>query len=56
VLEVKRGNRLGIIEAGSLRTVCELATPSLSNLEWASRPKRVKVSRAALAKMKASTR
>ena len=52
VLEAKRGNRLGIFEAGSRRALCELASPSLSHLEWASQPRRMKISRTALARMK----
>ena len=51
VLEAKRGNRLGIIEGSSGRTLIELVSPSLSHLEWARQPRPVKVSRAAAAKM-----
>lgn len=36
VMEVRRGHRVAIIEAESQRPVCELASPSLTQLEWAT--------------------
>jgi hypothetical protein len=41
VLELKRGRRLAIVEADLQRTVCEVASPSLTQLEWASHREQV---------------
>ena len=35
-METKRGNRLAIIDPADQRTVCEVASPALSQVEWAS--------------------
>jgi len=50
VLEVKRGRRVMTIDPSSNAPECELATPTLTTLEWANSPS-VKVSPEALGKM-----
>ena len=53
VLEVRRGHRLVTVEPGSSHPACELATPTLSALEWAMQPQELKLSPRAVAKVKA---
>ena len=53
VLEVRRGHRLVTVEPGSSLPACELATPTLSALEWAMQPQELKLSPRAIAKVKA---
>jgi hypothetical protein len=50
-METKRGNRLAIIDADGRQTV-EVASPSLSQVEWASFSKRLKLSTPAVNKIK----
>jgi hypothetical protein len=51
-METKRGNRLAIIEADSKRTVCEVASPALSQVEWASFRRSLKLSASAAKRVK----
>jgi hypothetical protein len=51
LLEVRRGRRLVLIDPQSSQPVCELATPTLSALEWAMRPEKVDLPLKALARM-----
>lgn len=51
VLEVKRGRRLVIMDPLASQPTCELATPTLSALEWALQPQRLALSTEALARM-----
>jgi len=55
VLEVKRGRRLVTMDPRSSQPACELATPTLSALEWALQPEKLALPPGALAKMKALT-
>ncbi len=52
VLEVRRGRRLVTLDPASPDAACELATPTLSALEWAANPVRIGVPAAAFAKMR----
>jgi hypothetical protein len=52
VLEVRRGRRLVTVEPGSSAPACELATPTLSALEWALGPERLVLPPEALAKVR----
>ncbi len=36
VLEARRGRRVAIVEADTQKTVCEIVSPILSQLEWAA--------------------
>jgi hypothetical protein len=51
VLEVKRGRRLVIFDPRTSQPVCELATPTLSALEWALRPEKLALPAEALARI-----
>ncbi len=51
VLEIRRGRRLVTLDPTGPGAACELATPTLSALEWTARPVRLIMSPAALAKM-----
>ena len=51
VLEVRRGRRLATFEPGAAQPACELATPTLSALEWATRPEKIVLSPKAAAKV-----
>jgi hypothetical protein len=51
VLEVRRGRRLVTLDPRSSLPACELATPTLSALEWALSPEKLELSAEALAKM-----
>ena len=55
VLEVRRGRRLMMVGPGESGASCEIATPTLSALEWAAHPQHVELPAAALARIKAST-
>lgn len=51
VLEVRRGRRLVTLDPNSSLPACEMATPTLSALEWALRPETLALPSEALAKM-----
>jgi hypothetical protein len=51
VLEVRRGRRLVTLDPSSSQPACEMATPTLSALEWALKPEKLALPEAALAKM-----
>jgi hypothetical protein len=51
VLEVRRGRRLVTVEPGSSQPACELASPTLSAIEWAQTSVRLDLPPAALAKL-----
>src|SRR5262249_26815505 len=53
VLEVKRGRRLVTMDPRTSQPACELATPTLSALEWALQPQPLAVPADAVAKMRA---
>lgn len=53
VVEVRRGRRLVTLDPSSSHPACELATPTLSALEWAQKPERVELSGSEIAKMQA---
>jgi hypothetical protein len=53
VLEVRRGRRLVTLDPRSSQPACELATPTLSALEWALSPQKLDLPVEALAKMNA---
>jgi DNA-binding transcriptional MocR family regulator len=44
LVEARRGRRVAIIDAESQRVISQLATPALSQVEWASRREPVTVS------------
>jgi hypothetical protein len=48
VMEVRRGRRLVTLDPSSAHPACELATPTLSALEWAQKPEKLDLSAAAL--------
>jgi hypothetical protein len=52
LLEVRRGRRLVTIDPQSLQPACEMATPTLSALEWAMRPEKIDLPPKALARMR----
>lgn len=43
VVEVRRGRRLVTMDPGASAPACELATPTLSALEWAAQPRELRV-------------
>jgi hypothetical protein len=51
VIEVRRGRRLVTLDARSSQPACEIATPTLSALEWALSSEKVELPPEALAKM-----
>jgi hypothetical protein len=53
VVEVKRGRRLVLLDPVTSQPACELATPTLSALEWAQTPQKLPLSPRELAKMRA---
>src|SRR5688500_10094433 len=53
VIEVRRGRRLVTLDPRSSAPACEIATPTLSALEWALRPEKLELSAEALAKLHA---
>ena len=48
VLEVSRGRRLVTVTPASGEPACEVSTPTLSALEWASRPEKLNLPAEAL--------
>ena len=48
VVEVRRGRRLVTMDPNASSPACELATPTLSALEWAAQPQQLRVSSAEL--------
>lgn len=48
LVEARRGRRVAIIDAESQRVISQLATPALSQVEWASRREPVTVSEGGL--------
>lgn len=53
VMEVKRGRRLVTLDPRTSQPVCELATPTLSALEWALQPQKLALPASAIAKLHA---
>jgi hypothetical protein len=53
VIEVKRGRRLVTLDPRTSQPACELATPTLSALEWALQPQKLALPADAIAKMHA---
>lgn len=51
VLEVRRGRRLVTVAPGGEGPACELATPTLSALEWAQKPEKLELPAAVVARM-----
>ena len=51
VLEVRRGRRLVMVGPGPSESPCEIATPTLSALEWAAHPQRVELPVESVARM-----
>lgn len=51
VIEVKRGRRLVTMDPNSSQPACELATPTLSALEWAMVPQKIQLSDKAMTKL-----
>lgn len=51
VLEIRRGRRLVTLDVGSSQPACEIATPTLSALEWALSSEKLDLPPEALAKM-----
>lgn len=56
VLEVKRGRRLVTLDPRTSQPACELATPTLSALEWAMQPETLTLPSEALEKIAALTK
>jgi hypothetical protein len=52
VVEIRRGRRLVTIDPRTSQPACELATPTLSALEWATKPEPLRLPAKALAKVK----
>lgn len=51
VIEVRRGRRLVTLDPSSAHPAAEIATPTLTALEWAARPQKLELPKAALAKI-----
>jgi hypothetical protein len=51
VIEVRRGRRLVTLDPRSSQPACEVATPTLSALEWALQPEKLELSPRALSRM-----
>ncbi len=51
VVEIRRGRRLMMVDPQATEAACELATPTLSALEWALKPGTLDVSPQALERM-----
>ncbi len=49
VVEIRRGRRLVTLDPSSAHPACELATPTLSALEWAQKPEKLELSATAMA-------
>jgi hypothetical protein len=52
VIEVRRGRRLVTVDPASRQPACEMATPTLSALEWALQPQPLELPPTALEKMR----
>ncbi len=52
VVEIRRGRRLVTLDPETSQPACELATPTLSALEWATRPAQLRLPTKALAKVR----
>ncbi len=52
VVEVRRGRRLVTLDPSSSQPACELATPTLSALEWALKPELLELPAEAVTKMR----
>jgi hypothetical protein len=55
VVEVRRGRRLVTIDPRTSQPACEIATPTLSALEWATKPEKLRLPTKALAKVRELT-
>ena len=53
-METKRGHRLAIIDPETQRTIAEIASPALSQLEWATHRAKLSVSPKALKRVAAT--
>lgn len=53
VIEVRRGRRLVTLDPTNQQPACEMATPTLSALEWALRPDTLELPASAIDKMQA---
>ena len=53
VIEIRRGRRLVTLDPSTSQPACELATPTLSALEWAMQPEKISLPADALAKLHA---
>lgn len=52
VIEVRRGRKLFTMDPSTSQPACELATPTLAALEWASMPHTLNLGAEALTKLK----
>jgi hypothetical protein len=55
VLEVRKGRRLVTVDADTPGPVCEMATPTLSTLEWTANATALRLPSAAVVKMQGLT-
>jgi hypothetical protein len=55
VIEIRRGRRLVTLDPRTSQPACELATPTLSALEWAMQPETISLPADALVKMRELT-
>ena len=55
VLEARKGRRLVTVDADTPGPVCEMATPTLSTLEWTASAKPLRLPTAAVVKMQSLT-
>lgn len=55
VLEARRGRRLVTVDPGGEGPTCEMATPTLSALEWAQKPEKLQLPEQAMARVQALT-
>jgi hypothetical protein len=53
VIEIRRGRRLVTLDPTSGQAAAEIATPTLTALEWAAQPRKLTLTPTALAKVKA---
>lgn len=51
VIEVRRGRRLVTLDPQSAQPACELATPTLSAMEWAAKPTKIELRASAMKKV-----
>lgn len=54
VMEVRKGHRVAIIEAESQRPVCEMASPSLTQIEWTAHRQKLRLSGTEAARLSAA--